>query len=335
LEDGPGRLPLNMHPDALTLPPFQLGVYRLTLEARERLTLPTYKGGVLRGGFGYAFKQGVCVQPDRPHCTGCPLTASCVYAAVFEPAPPTDSAVLRKNAAIPTPFIIEPPPEARHNYAVGELLDFHLVLVGQALGYLPHFLVAFRRLGEFGLGERRGRFRLQQVVAIHPWQDISETIYADEVLQSLPQLYVTEAEIATQAQALPEAQLSIHFLTPTRLQNAGQLVREGPPFAVLVKALLGRISSLAYFHCGARWETDFRAWIDRAETVQIEEAATGWDDWGRFSSRQQQHINMGGLIGHNRYQGQLAPYRALLTLGTLLHVGKGTVFGNGKFTVTE
>lgn len=329
-------LPLDMHPDALTLPPFQLAVYRLTLEARERLTLPTYKGSVLRGGFGYAFKQGVCVQPDRPHCAGCPLTTTCAYAAIFEPAPPTDSAVLRKNAAVPTPFLIEPPPEARHTYAAGELLDFHLVLVGQAIGYLPHFLVAFRHLGELGLGERRGRFRLQRVVAIHPWQDISETVYADEVLQSLPQLHVTEAEVTVQAQALPEVQLGIHFLTPARLQHAGQLVREGPPFAVLVKALLSRVSSLAYFHCGARWETDFRAWIDRAEAVQIVEAATGWDDWGRFSSRQQQHINMGGLIGVNRYQGeQLAPYRPLLTLGTLIHVGKGTVFGNGKFMVTE
>jgi len=324
-----------MNAEMLTLPPFRLGMYSLTLEARERLTLPTYKGSVLRGGFGYAFKQGVCVQPDRPHCTGCPLAATCVYAAVFEPAPPADSAVLRKNAAIPTPFVIEPPPEARHAYAAGELLNFRLILVGQALGYLPHFLVAFRNLGELGLGEQRGRFRLQQVAAIHPWQDMSETLYADDRLHTLSQLTVTETEVATQAQKLPETPLDIHFLTPTRLQNAGQLVREGPPFAVLVKALLGRISSLAYFHCRTRWETDFRTWIDRAEAVQIEEAATGWDDWGRFSSRQQQHINMGGLIGHNRYQGQLAPYRALLTLGTLLHVGKGTVFGNGKFTVTE
>ena len=45
-------------------------------------------------------------------------------------------------------------------------------------------------------------------------------------------------------------------------------MREGPPFHVLVGKLLARVSSLSYFHCGERWETDYRGWIEQAEAVR-------------------------------------------------------------------
>ena len=108
---------------------------------------------------------------------------------------------------------------------------------------------------------------------------------------------------------------------------------EGPPFHVLVRRLLDRVSSLAYFHCGERWETDFPGWIERAAAVRIAEARTRWRDWSRRSGRQNRRIQMGGLVGPVTYEGDLAPYRPLLALGSLIHVGKGAVMGNGRMAV--
>jgi hypothetical protein len=110
-------------------------------------------------------------------------------------------------------------------------------------------------------------------------------------------------------------------------------VQHGPPFPVLVKALLGRISSLSYFHCGQRWGTDFRGLIDRAAGVRIVKSETHWEDWSRFSGRQGQRVEMGGLVGRITYAGDLRDYLPLLALGELVHAGKGTVFGNGKYGV--
>jgi hypothetical protein len=139
---------------------------------------------------------------------------------------------------------------------------------------------------------------------------------------------------ATLCPAPGPQRLSLDFLTPARLKHKGRWVHEGPPFHVLVKTLLGRVSSLSYFHCGQRLEVDFRGLIDRAaEGACILDRSTGWQDWSRFSGRQQQRVEMGGLVGRVTYEGDLSDYLPLLALGELVHVGKGTVFGNGQYTI--
>jgi len=99
--------------------------------------------------------------------------------------------------------------------------------------------------------------------------------------------------------------------------------------------LLGRISSLSYFHCGQRLEVDFRGLIDQAAAVQIATAETHWEDWERFSTRQKKRIAMGGLVGRVTYQGDLGPYLPLLSAGEFIHVGKGNVFGNGQYRLVK
>jgi CRISPR/Cas system endoribonuclease Cas6 (RAMP superfamily) len=135
------------------------------------------------------------------------------------------------------------------------------------------------------------------------------------------------------AGALPRDTLPVTFLTPTRLKHHGSLVWEGPPFHVLIKALLGRVSSLSYFHCGERWRTDFRGWIDRAKAVELSSVETTWDDWQRRSGRQDRWIWMGGLTGRATYAGALAPFLPLLALGEAVQVGKKTVFGDGWYEI--
>lgn len=329
----------------LPLPPLTLSRYRFTLSADDPMLLPPYKGSTLRGGFGHAFKRMVCFQPEVRTCSECLLRNTCPYAYVFETPVPPESEVLRKNQHVPHPLVIQAPPEETTTYFPGDNLDFHVVLVGRAQQYLPYFLVAFQELGRQGLGRflelpggrRRGRYHLAQVEAVSALDDKRALVYTAAQpthihAQALP---VETAQITAYAQTLPNDRLTIIFHTPARLQHQTQLVRQGPPFAALLKALLGRVSSLAYFHCDTRWELDFRGWIDRAEAVELVESRTVWVDWERYSGRQQQHISMGGLVGQATYAGDLAPFLPLLVLGTLVHVGKGTVFGNGRFSVAD
>ena len=39
--------------------------FQFLLQATDRLYLPEYKGSALRGGFGYAFKKGVCALKEK------------------------------------------------------------------------------------------------------------------------------------------------------------------------------------------------------------------------------------------------------------------------------
>jgi len=312
-----------------------LAHYHLTLEALEPLQLPPFKGSALRGGFGHTFKRLVCFQ-SRPCGERCELGNTCPYGYIFETTPPEGSQVLRNFDEVPRPFVIEPPSDRRTLVPPGARLTFGLTLVGRGVNYLPYFIAVFKELGQVGLGRTRGRYRLQTIDAISPYTGVIESIYqAENDTIRAVNLVINVEAVTAHAATWPSDHLTLDFLTPTRLKHEGRWVMQGPPFHVLVKALLGRVSSLAYFHCGQRWETDFRGLIDRAQAVRLADAHTGWVDWERYSGRQEQRVKMGGLVGQATYEGDLHDYLPLLALGELVHVGKGTVFGNGQYRIAE
>jgi hypothetical protein len=316
----------------------RIAKYRFRLEAVERLRLPPYKGSTLRGGFGVVFKRTVCFQKEVKRCAGCLLRANCLYAYLFETALPQDAEVLRTYSDVPHPFVIEPPLDDKMVYEPGETLDFGLVLVGRAIDYLPYFIVAFRELGKVGLGQGRGKYTLREVTAVQPLDGTEETIYsvAKEIVCDRD-LSVGREEIRAQRPVKCEGsvcKLTINFLTPTRMKHEGRLVVR-PEFHVLIRNILRRVSSLSYFHCGERWETDYRGIIEAAKGVRLVEVGTRWVDWERYSSRQQQRMSLGGLVGQATYEGNLEPFLPLLVLGELVHVGKACVFGNGKYEIVR
>lgn len=313
----------------------KIAKYRFVLEPVESMSLPPHKGATLRGGFGQAFKRMTCSRSyaGQP-CDECPEQNRCAYSYVFETPVPPDSDVLRTHSAVPRPFVFEPPLDGKTKYRPGDDLAFGLVLIGQAIDYLPCFVLSFKALGETGLGRGRGRFRLRQAWAtdpLGPW----ETLVYDGPSDALRNECITTriSDIERAAALLPRDELAIHFLTPTSLKHAGRIDPE-PAFHVLVRALLRRVSSLYYFHCGERWDADYRGLIELAQTAETVEAHTACEHYQRYSSRQRQRIPMGGVTGTVHYAGPLDQFRPLLVLGSLVHVGKACVFGNGRYTVT-
>ena len=137
-------------------------------------------------------------------------------------------------------------------------------------------------------------------------------------------------EIRRKTDALLTDQLTVRLLTPTRITHEGKLTNE-LPFHVFWRRLIGRISALAYFHCGESLELDFKGLIEKAITVETTKTALRWHDWTRYSSRQNRKMQLGGLIGSVRYAGHLEEFIPFLALGAFLHVGKNATFGLGKY----
>jgi hypothetical protein len=140
--------------------------------------------------------------------------------------------------------------------------------------------------------------------------------------------------IEARAREMPDGRARLRFLTPTRLKHGGKYVSE-PAFHVIIRAILRRVSSLYYFHCGERWDFDYRGAIERAERVKVVRMQTEWVDWSRYSGRQRAWIKLGGFTGEMEYEGELAEFRPLLALGELVHIGKACVFGNGRMVVGD
>ena len=309
---------------------FVLARYRLHLVPQEPLELPALnKGNTIRGGFGTVFRRLVCVDL-RLECHACELRYRCAYTQVFNPFVPPTAARLSKNQNIPRPFVFKPPLETKTRYLPGEPVVFESVLVGRAIDYLTYFIMAFHELGTGGFGPKRARCHLSLIEAVSPGGETA-VVYdgRDSSIRPLQQS-IRWQYIMDQAQTWPEVnEIRLRFLTPTTLKAEGRLVAV-PRFHHLLKRLRDRLNALAYFHCGAALDLDFKALGQQAEHIQTLPTQSRWIDRRRYTRRGFTQ-NLSGFIGDVTYRGELQPFLPLLLLGEYTHVGKNAAFGNGWY----
>lgn len=128
--------------------------------------------------------------------------------------------------------------------------------------------------------------------------------------------------------------ITISFLTPLRLRFDGHIT-DKIEFHILIRNLLRRISSLSYFHCGEKLGLDFKGLIEKAKTVKQAVSDIEWFDWKRYSTRQEEWMALGGVIGTVSYEGNMSDFMLFLKFGEYVHVGKGTSFGLGMYRITH
>jgi CRISPR/Cas system endoribonuclease Cas6 (RAMP superfamily) len=129
-------------------------------------------------------------------------------------------------------------------------------------------------------------------------------------------------------------ELTLNFVTPTRLKYGNHLC-DAPEFHVLFRNLARRISLLAYFHCGGKWEDSLEDEVKMAESVKTVRNGLEWRDWRRYSNRQEEEMYLGGFVGRLGFRGNLEPFWPYLVLGSYLHIGKGATFGLGRYTFLQ
>jgi CRISPR/Cas system endoribonuclease Cas6 (RAMP superfamily) len=317
-----------MQPNSITY--FPLAHYRFHLRPEEPLAMPPFnKGATIRGEFGTAFRRLVCIDLALD-CVRCELRYTCPYTKVFKPFVPPEAERLSKNQDIPRPFVVKPPLERKTSYQVGEPLIFDFVVVGEAMDYLPYFIVAFRELGQGGFGLNRARCTLSSLEALDANGAVTAVYNGNEGVVRPPQEQLTWQSLTSRTSIFGDVQaLTVRFLTPTMLKADGEIVAV-PQFAALVKRLRDRINALSYFYCGQLLDLDFRALDQRAEEVKAVVVKSLWIDRSRRTRRGEQQ-NLSGFVGEVTYYGDLEPFLSLLLLGEYLHVGKNAPFGNGWY----
>jgi hypothetical protein len=319
--------------------PLRIARFCFTIEPTEELRLPDYKGSALRGGFGFAFKKATCLSRDR-QCGPCMLKSACAYYTVFETKVPKEKAqLLRIGADAPHPFVLEPPMTERQYFQPGITISYGLTLFGSAIEKLPFFIYAFMILGEdLGLGKGRGRFKLLSVE-----DENGKHIYNDGNLSG--GFAILSARDILESAGTEDGPITMKFQTPVRMKTAWKREGQGlltsissdDDFRLLLKALYHRAFVLTqlYGDNPAQQAYDSRALPLLGSDVQLKESRTHWLDWTRYSSRQKQEMQLGGMLGTVSFNGKTGQYIPLFRLGEYLHLGKGSTFGLGKYQLLE
>lgn len=313
--------------------PFPVGVYRIEASLGGDLKLPDHAGSMLRGVFGHALRRTACMTGLKD-CVSCPLRLTCPYPALFE-APAPHPHRHRSLTSAPNPYVIVPPKWGERVLSADEPLIFHMCLFGQALDRLPFVIHAWRQALGRGIGRDRVRAFVTRIIAengstescifdaaegtIEPHDIVPVSPLSKPGEENLDWALVFETPYRTQEQGVP---LGCNVITPRRL----------------IADIIRRARLIADFHGSARmdphltdvWPVD--DWLTMAD-VLIHHRELHWQEWRRYSARQKRGMNIGGLRGRWIWRSVPPALLALLRLGSLMHVGKETVFGFGRLRV--
>ena len=324
---------------------------RFDLQTLEDAPVPAYKGDMLRMALLWWLSEFWCPMPDR--CRhGCRRPDVCMFGRLCEPPvdPAWPSRVRHLMGNSPPPaYALWDRQDRRGHLAAGDAWSFELTLVGElALRQIPAIVAAVQQGAEQGMGRIRLRSRVRQVVAVGAVPDSPQVERRLAVEQPqgdgmvltwqsyrLDEVAFGYREVAGRAGSgsEPVRALSLRYLSPVKIKERGQWV-EVPAFSAVMRALVRRLRILSQVHGAGEWpQPEFGPLLDLAEMVRLEHHETFWTGYDRWSRRGGQH-EVEGFIGQAWYAGDdLRPLLPILWLGQWVHVGKGYVIGNGRYTV--
>lgn len=312
--------------------PLRHSRYRFHLRAEGRVVLGDVAAGMIRGALGGALRAQACTT-GAPTCGGCPLTASCTYAALFEPAPAPH--LHAGFADAPRPYVLHLERPLPAVVRPGRTFAFDLVLVESASSALAALVGAVRRLEATGLGDARtverggrsGRIRLASVEALHG--EAPEVVWRPG--RRLPQPGPAPAWLGGAPCPAAEA-LRLTFTSPVRLKVGGRPCA-APSLVDLVRALARRVTAFARLHgrFDDALQQQLHAAIDLARGLDVHEARFTPAVRERYSARQGRRIPLEGVLGRLVVGAGWEPLWPLLDAGRLLHVGKNATHGLGAY----
>ncbi|MGH9894792.1 MAG: hypothetical protein ACREA0_22995, partial [bacterium] len=256
---------------------------RFHLLAITPLQLSAYKGSTFHGAFGWALRRLY-----RP-----------LYDQLYEPAatmlPSGDST----QVALPKPFVLVPPLETQCEYPPGSRLSCDLLLIGPACYSLTACLCAFEHLGREGLGSTRGRFNLERVERLIPSGPPCLLLEQGRSAVMHPDPPTTSQEVIRGWADRDVDKVTLTFDTRLRLKKDNCLLRICPEFATFLERVIARINLLSGAYHG-RPMLEHRAkqaLLEQAKEVAVRSHDLVWDDWARYSGRQKEWMQFGGLLG--------------------------------------
>ena len=296
--------------------------YQFQFKVTQDIVLPEYSGSTLRGAFGRALRKISCMT-KQDNCKTCSLYRTCPYTSIFEtPAPITHQ--IQQFSQVPNGYIIEPPEWGVQQFKVGDIFTFNIVLFGRLIEQLSLIAFAFKRAFEYNLAG--GKADLLDITYFSENSTACISILENgNIIDHNHHIFIPEC--------LPQV-MQLNIITPLRLQENGKPLKPNEiNLQRFLITLAKRISLLSEFHAQPL-NLDFEYLI--ALLSQVEDSKNlKWQDWTRYSSRQQQKMKLGGVVGKWTLTNIPSEWAKLIYIGQWLHNGKNATFGLGRYQITN
>jgi hypothetical protein len=233
----------------------------------------------------------------------------------------------------------------------GERFEFGLTLYAQALQLFPYVVLTVRTFEEGGIGRRmerangrwrRGTVRVQEVWAENPLTGERQPVLdsGDNTVQ-VPDVPITHRQVCKfageQVSKSASGQVTLRFLTPTRLVESGRLVKPHTfRFKPLLQRLLDRLESLSRDFSDTKLDVDFSGLVAASEAVRVVDNRFWWEELRSYSTRRRADSPTSGLLGTVILEADdWTPFMPFLVWGQFTHVGKDATKGNGEYRIVN
>ncbi|MEO0561226.1 MAG: CRISPR system precrRNA processing endoribonuclease RAMP protein Cas6 [Chloroflexota bacterium] len=231
---------------------------------------------------------------------------------------------------VPRPLSIRPPLAVE-----GSNFSFGLAFYGRARHpqILSMVISALPMMGQLGVGRGRQVFTVDKVSFVDPITAQARPLVDTDgtIIASLPDAPVA-ATYHQMANLLCQDQLTVEFLTPTRIIQQKRLVHQ-PMFRPWVQRLLERTRNVSEVYMEQPVWVPFKELLAQADKVVITQDDTHWRNTWSGSRRDGMMKPLGGYVGRVSYSGPVADLMPYILLGQSLQVGKNTIKGCGWYRV--
>jgi len=284
---------------------------------------------LLRGKIGFLFKQKVCKHQNfkTALCIDCIEKKECLYTNLFSPD------IINKNLIKPYIISVESFDNVNDiNY--GDRGWIYLTLFGPAVKFFNLFLEIFYFAIE-SLPIYSDQLELmipelccnsnnnnnENIDKIYK-NNKNKLVYYD--LNDWISQFINNYNTKTK-------DIKIIFKSPIRLKKNKSFVLNNLSFLILIQTIIRRLRDLKRSYGNDKDMGKLENILKEAKTISIRENHLFWYRHKRYSFSQKKNVFLDGFCGNIHYIGNIDPFIPLLKAGELLHIGKGTTCGNGKY----
>ena len=295
------------------------------LELLSDSKLPVYKPFALRGGMGYMLMDKYCMA-DRD-CKNCDFQSECVMRRILYAGFDVQPYFIRDGGSCG--YVIECE-DYRTDYFAGDELHFQIILFGKTIAYFQQILDAFIDLGKKGLGPNKALFAVRNVTNSRRQAVFKEgTVFRERYEIGTIKDYVNY-------RSCKQTGRRAVFHTPTVFMVKKKLVTEFEPL-IIFRSIVRRLYILNYFE--GNYIDTMSIGSKGTENFIDLPTASGQNAWiqknERYSTNKKERYPMRGIKGYLDFSELTDDQCALLLAGELIHIGKETSFGYGKYTMVE
>lgn len=293
-----------------------------TIQFPENCRLPLNKVSALRGGMGEMLLRVNCIK--NRDCENCGFESECIVQRImyarFEKKP------YFVTTGESVGYVLECE-NYREEFQKGDTLDFQMILFGKTIVYLNQMVQAFHMLGLEGIGKNHAKFRILSITNTKKHQLLEgNNIYMSQYQVSTLQEYV---DYRLRQIKYTELENEIVFKTPLTLKYKGEFLQEFQMQAIL-EGVLRRIYMLDCFEGIEENILEYKF----EKIPNIIEQTVRHAQVRRYSNRQREGMLLKGIEGKislDEIDERILP---VLLAGELIHVGKNSRFGFGRFRVS-